>query len=179
MLRPEVLAAYQELQFTAQTMAAVDVYVKCRWQAEVVEDAFAHVFGDDTEEALLAYSRSFARMKRTVIYTVSSPAVLAQIGKRFLSPEEAAEKQQRALAYWTQHPEDKQSFYEAQDKVIIAVFGEAEDMAVGYYLRDFEGPEYPLSYFCVQKPKAEGALLPPMLDDILFLWREGILQTAE
>ena len=53
-LRPEVLAAYNALQLQRQTMAAVDVYAKCRWQAEVVEDTFEHVFGEDTLQERVA-----------------------------------------------------------------------------------------------------------------------------
>ena len=78
-----------------------------------------------------------------------------------------------------QLPESKPEFYKAQGKLYFAVVGDEEERLVDFYVCDLDGPQYPLMYFCAQKPSCEGALLPPVLDDILFLWREGILQTVE
>ena len=178
-LRPEVLAAYNALQLQRQTMAAVDVYAKCRWQAEVVEDTFEHVFGEDTLQEIVAYSRSFVWVKRLVIYAISSPEVLARIGRKLQSPEEEENSRQEALRYLAEHPDHRPSFYTAQDKVYIAVMGNSEDKIVSYYLRNFEGPEYPLSYFCAQKPNCTGALMTLPVEYVLFLWEKGILKIAE
>ena len=168
-LRADVLAAYNALELKRQTLAAVDVYAKCYWQAEVVNDTFVNVFREDTLQELLTYNRAFAQVKRIVIYAISSPEVLARIGRKLMSPENELEKRQVAQNYLALHPNDRPSFYAAQDKLFIAVAGNAEGKSVSYYLRDFEGSEYPLSYFCAQKPNCAGALSTIQTEYVLFL----------
>lgn len=87
-------------------------------------------------EALYAYYAPILDLSVKNKFVLRPEVLAAYQELQFMAQTMAAEKQQRALAYWTQHPEDKRSFYEAQDKVFIAVFRDAEDMAVGYYLRD-------------------------------------------
>lgn len=177
-LRPEVLAAYQELQFTAQTMAAVDVYVKCRWQAEVVEDTFAHVFGVDTWQHVLERNQAFANETRIIIYAVGSLEVLERIGHKGWLLDAFLKRRKAAIECADQQlPESKPEFYKAQGKLYFAVVGDEEERLVDFYVCDLDGPPYPLMYFCAQKPSCEGALSCVQMEYILFLWREGILKT--
>ncbi len=178
-LRPEVLAAYNALQLQRQTMAAVAVYAKCNWQATVISDTFAHVFGEDIyKEFLERCLLEDQRPPEIVIYAIDFPERLPHIGW-YITLEDELKYRQEARKRLKVYPEHRPSFYFAQDKLYIAVAGNPDGRMIQYYLVNFIGPQYPLSYFCAFKPNCAGALGSFQIEYVWFLWEKGILKIAE
>ena len=177
-LRADVLAAYNALELKRQTLAAVDVYAKCYWQAEVLDDTFAHVFGEDVNQEFLENCRAADSGQKVMIYAIRSPEALARIGRYVLPPEDELRRRHEAQGYLAEHPGHRPSFYTAQDKIYIAVAGNEAGEITNYYLRNFVGPQYPLSYFCAFKPNCGGGLSGFLLDYVMFLREKGILKTV-